>query len=117
MPISSIRMLLELISLDLLIGLIIADTDNTNPKLQMTEPTAFPKAVSGWFFTEARKETENSGKVVKMLTNVAPITNLGTFNLFAIATDESVNQLAPFEIRKRPKQNLKTKSSVNYSFL
>ena len=114
---SNIRKLFEFISPFFLIGLIIADTDNTKPKLQITEPTAFPNDVSGWFFTEARKETENSGKVVKTLTNVATINNFGTLNLFAIETDASTNQLAPFEIRKRPKQNLTTKNKANYIFL
>ena len=50
------------------------------PVSQMTEPTAFPSAMSGSPATAAVTETAASGNVVPKLTIVAPMNIFGTFH-------------------------------------
>ena len=71
----------------------------------VTEPIAFPAAISTFPFAVAVMLTIISGNVVAMETMVAPITNLGTPATSAIQLAESTNQSPPLMIKTSPTMN------------
>ncbi len=71
----------------------------------VTEPMAFPAAISTLPFAVAIILTIISGSVVAIETIVAPITNFGTPATSAIQLAESTNQSPPLIIKIRPIKN------------
>jgi len=76
--------------------------------LAVTDPTALPIAIELLPENVAMVETKISGKVVAILTIVAPIINFGMLNTSAIQTALSTNTSPPFIIKNRPTRKSKT---------
>ncbi len=77
-----------------------------NPVLTAIDPMALPKAISVLPRMAELPETMASGKVVQILTRVAPIMMFGTFRTLATHIVESMNQSEPLIIRAKPIRNM-----------
>ena len=66
-----------------------------------------PSAMSGKPCTEAIVENKDSGRVVPILTIVAPISTSGKCSLFARETALSTNKLLPHINSTNPSTNIK----------
>ena len=76
------------------------------PKFAVTEPTAFPTAMSGIHLYAAIEETTSSGSVVARLTIVAPMMNFGIPDISAIHVAASTKKSPPFIIIINPNANI-----------
>ena len=75
------------------------------PVLKEIEPTALPNAIWGIFSNDEVMEIIASGRVVQILTKVAPITKSGILNVLAIQIDISTNTSLHFRTRIKPIAN------------
>src|SRR5690606_23606192 len=87
-------------------GLIQEHNPITKAMLHIIEPMAFPIAISECPSLLATVETKNSGRVVAILTIVAPITIEGIPVFLAIQIAASTNKSPPLTIVKRPMKKI-----------
>ena len=89
------------------------DTAIISPMFAFTLPTALPIAIAALPSPAAMDDVISSGKVVPMLTTVAPMMNCGTPDISAILLAESTNQSPPLMIRTSPTRNKNTVRQIS----
>ena len=88
-----------------------------SPVFAVTDPTAFPMAMSALPCAAASRDTSSSGMVVARETMVAPMMNFGMPDTSAIQLAASTNRSPPLTVSTMPNTNSATVPQISIQHL